>query len=321
MPFIQKMLQTGTLIEPFSWRRLSTYGGQQFLQSQMLVLGGIFNIGTFDVGLCPLIMAGMVWAMLRPRTTQWRALAAGLACLVLLLPVPRFNTQSQATGLVLFMTLFSTMRMQRWDGRDNWRVSIGLGIIGAALSTLRMNFLPGAVLAIALSALRLMLIRRREWRAPFNKWADRGLSFAVCLGPWAWVLWQSSRSLFYPAMHGLFRPEFSLLDDKLSTIQRLFFIGTFLIFPPLLTNLLPFGLVLHKRFLRDAIPLFAAALVTTMLTAWAFSGNDVVLLYRYPHPLLMGAALSVIAWTLRQGARRRGGRLAVGVTRCYCWPR
>ncbi len=38
MLFPRQMLQTGTLLAPFNLRRLGTYGGQQFLQAQLLGL-------------------------------------------------------------------------------------------------------------------------------------------------------------------------------------------------------------------------------------------------------------------------------------------
>jgi hypothetical protein len=313
LPFIQKMVQTGTLIDPFSWRRLSTYGGQQFLQSSMLLLGRIDNIGAIDVGLCPLIVAGMVWQMLRPRTTVWRALAAGIACLVLVIPVPHINTQSQATGLVLFMTLLSTLHLQRWDGRKNRRVAICLGMIGAALASLRANYLPTAVLAIGLSVLGLMLCRRRDWRAHAANGFIAAASFGVCLAPWALVLWQSSRSLYYPVMHGLFRAKFNLSDDTLGAVRQIIFVTTVLVFAPLLAAFLPIGLAFRKRFLRDLLPMFAAALVTTILTAWAFSAADAVNIYRYSHAGVMAAALGAIACTLRKGGLRQIRAVAAGV--------
>uniref|UniRef100_Q029C4 Glycosyltransferase RgtA/B/C/D-like domain-containing protein n=1 Tax=Solibacter usitatus (strain Ellin6076) TaxID=234267 RepID=Q029C4_SOLUE len=107
--FAKRLLDSGTLIEPFSLRRLSAYGGHSLLQAVIWAFGSQKSLYILDAGLCGVVLAGMIFGSCRRAK-----ISIGCACLIagaaILLPVPRINSMSQATGIVLFFALFRTLR-------------------------------------------------------------------------------------------------------------------------------------------------------------------------------------------------------------------
>ena len=297
--FARRMLESGTLIEPFSWRRLSTYGGQQFLQAQVLVLGSDFHMNMIDIGLSPLIFAGLAYGMIRPRTPMRRALALLVVLALLFLPVPRINTQSQASGAVLFLTLLRTMRFERLGRRRSYAAAVALGIIGAGISTLRMNFLPAAVLAIGLSYAGRMLLFRAVWRTYARRLLLAAAVFLLALGPWAIVLYQSSKSLMYPLMRGLQRPEYTaVMEQRFTLAEKVWWVAGFLLSASTLAMLAPMLLSFRRRFVGDLLPFCAAALASSIVMATVFTRSDYDNIYRYCFAMLAAGNIAAILWVL-----------------------
>ena len=83
-------------------------GGRQFLQGEVMAVGSESNGMLVDKGLGLVVVLGLVWGMFeRGRRRGWIVLGVGL--LVVLVDVPRVNTQSQVTGVVLFLGLMRTL--------------------------------------------------------------------------------------------------------------------------------------------------------------------------------------------------------------------
>src|SRR4029078_11532085 len=59
-PFAKQLLERGTLIDPFSFRRMSTLGGQALYHAALLVRVPMLHMNLFDRGMCLLLSAGLV---------------------------------------------------------------------------------------------------------------------------------------------------------------------------------------------------------------------------------------------------------------------
>ena len=60
--FVQQFLDTGTLYEPFSFRRVAAYGGASLLQSLVLAFTSRDRIHISDDGIAVLLALGLVRA-------------------------------------------------------------------------------------------------------------------------------------------------------------------------------------------------------------------------------------------------------------------
>ena len=108
--FARRFLDAGTLIEPFSLRRLLSYGGQSLLHALTISVGSEKGMNMLDSGIAMLLLGGLIFSSLRGFTKPLWAVLGTMA--VLLVPVARNNTMSQVTGLVLWIALFRTLRIQ-----------------------------------------------------------------------------------------------------------------------------------------------------------------------------------------------------------------
>jgi hypothetical protein len=312
--FPKQMLQTGTLVAPFNLRRMGTYGGQQFLQAQILAateaLAGPQAASYFathgnllDSGLGALLCAGLLWRLLRPRSPRQKALGLLIVLLFFAMPIPRVNTHSELSGAALFLAFFVVRPAQRPPHRGSLRLGILGGLIAAALATLRMNFVPAAGLALLLCALPFH--RFRTLRSA-RGWALVLLPLAVMfivLIPWGVVLLQSSGTPVYPLFKGFQHGAF--LDSPITghPLDHLNWTLLTVLFPPILFLLLPLCIKPPLRVLRGITPLYIAAVLTTLATAWAYTQVDSTTLYRYSSPLLIAAAFATFALVLRRSSR------------------
>jgi hypothetical protein len=309
IPFVQKMLATGTLLEPFSWRRLATYGGQTFLQCQIAVVGTDLNAFMIDKGLSLVVVLALIAGMFRRRRSKWVQLAMMLVCLLMaLVIVPRVNTQSQLSGLALFLTLLRTQSMRRAAGRPGYCLPVTTALVSAGLCALRMTYVPIVVATLALSAAGSILHRRGGRSAALSAAVTHALIAlgvtALLLLPWTLQLYESSRSLFYPLMRGNQQPEYdALFTGSDSILQRIDFSISFMSYGRMILAILPIALVLQRRWWSTLLPFYLTAIAGAALIAVNFSTGGYFGLYRYCYPFLLAAVLASLAIALQ--TRRR----------------
>ncbi len=312
MVFPIRMLQTGTLIEPFSQRRLATFGGHAFLCAQVFSGSSTDMVWALEMGICPIVIGALIYGFLRPRNTRQLLFAGLLIVLSFMTAVPRANSQSLATGVMLFLSLFRTLALEKGMPAQRKRIGWVTVIIVAAVSTLRVNDLIAGF-----GTLILWRISVTTDRSAFERLKDAALdSFKACLFliPWSLLLFLSSRTFLWPLMKGNERGFHLLLRMDASPVAYLRWVGQFLSWGPipwLLTPLLlpilfpPFR---RCRSSRAALCAAGAGFATTIITV---AGNSPTInfikdLYRFTFPIMfsMSLAILVTAMTARYFAKR-----------------
>jgi hypothetical protein len=213
--FPAKLLQTGTLLEPFSWRRLTALGGQSYMHALLLAHGAPNRLGLFDGGLCVAVLAGLASGWSRSGT-RWRPESA-LPALVVLFAFPirqnvdgaPLNVASQYSGAVFFLAMVRVLDAARGSPLS-WGRCLALALLGAAFSSLRNNYmLPAFVLMATWFAGRFAreVTRRRD--VAREAVGTMALA-AAALAPWMALAYRSSGTPLYPVVQGNAAPEYFL---------------------------------------------------------------------------------------------------------------
>jgi hypothetical protein len=340
--FAKQLLGSGTLIEPFSVRRIAAYGGQPYLHALVLVYSSVFRLGVVDNGICFLVLGGLALGWVRERPRLRTAVAAPALVGLVALPHLPHNSASELSSAVFFFALFRVLDRPRGRpaGEDRARggadptgprsprpesprapgdaarnaLAIGLAAFGAC--TLRQsNLVPAAAIPAAWYAVRILRDRGRRWG-----WAREAgfvaLFTTALLLPWMILAYRSSGTALYPAFQGNAVKEFGLFEPITRTEVAKFFVACVL-FPGRLPGALfafTAGLLQprHRRndALRASLAGTAAGAVALFLTL--AQADDLDSTGRYFLPLELGYYLSAcvaVAGAVRSGGSARGGAL------------
>lgn len=204
--FIKKLLATGSLIEPFSARRLASYGGQTLLQAQVLVAAPLRHVHLFDRGVSLLVLVAALVGHFSFHRRLPKLLVPVVVLFFTLLPDVRLNTGSLLSGAALFVVLFRTMDFADYTPDTPIRNGAVVGLCAAAACTLRQNYLPAAVLFVAIGYSHY-LVRTRTRLAWREGLAAVGAT-TIALLPWAILTFRSNRTPLFPLIKGYADPAF-----------------------------------------------------------------------------------------------------------------
>lgn len=308
LPLTQRLLQTGTLIEPMSIRRIVAFGGHTLLQAQALCAAPPDALFLVEFGLCPLVLMLLMIGLIRPRTPGMHILAAGAAATLRLFAVPWVNSHSILCGAVAFLGIVAALPILRRDSR-RWGGCILLGITAAAAITLRAPYIVLVVAALATSLLLDCLANPRRWIASALAYAATGLVALLCLAPWAIVLYLSSHTPIFPFIHGNY---INLgLNGSAAVGAMLRRLGSGIVAPIAWPLLLPLLLCLRKRGWQ-IIPIGVGAIaMLAALLDQLYPASDANI-YRYAFGGLYAAAIAATGLTLRDFAGRLVAPLVLG---------
>jgi hypothetical protein len=263
--FIRELTQRGSFDQPFSFRRMVAFGGQTALQALICLGVPVKSANVFDVGICPLVMTGILLQVGRGR---WLAIAAGL--LVTLLPTSALNSGSNFSGSLLFLLVYFTLRFA--SDESPRRGGALTGMAAAALCTLRHSFIPGCGALLAVAALAHFAepgTKLRRERLAF--FAAAAIAFAVTIAPWSLASLIASHTPLFPLIKGTYRGGgVDLGADGAKWLAGLK--GIFETPPPAPQLLVVFAalLALGARLSRAAlVPLALGTLACTLLLAKA----------------------------------------------------
>lgn len=228
LAFLKKLSDTGTVLEPFSFRRLSAYGGQTFFLELASVRAAPSQGHTFDRCICVIVIALL---MMGHRAHGRRPAVLFVVSTLLMLVTMQsiaINTASYFSGVLFFLALFRTLVWA--EDRDTsgervapWKNALPIALLGVAACTLRQNYLPVPALVLAVSYLTRL---RRSTGPLLQRLAEPLVAVAMSIAflvPWFIVSWQSSRTFLYPVMPGTFHPALALNASGWNFIREIAF--------------------------------------------------------------------------------------------------
>jgi hypothetical protein len=293
-PLVRRLLETGTLYEPFSERRALMFGGQTLFQAMLLVHSKMDQLLLFDSGLCKLSLVLLVWGHGYRRRSNYltRVFAASL---VLLLPTASINSASYFSGTWFILGLVRTVAWSRPENESPIRNAIPIALVGAAACTLRHNFLP--IVGIVLLSAGCASFRFRN-RLAWLSLGARAVSFICALGPWMWMAFRSEGTALFPLWRGngnsarlVQSHDMSVLQECALGIRSLasgYPLSTFIFFFVAST------LVTEKHVSKPLLALTLGVVGGFILLVHQLNNADTFGLARYSFPSFLALALFVV---------------------------
>ena len=300
--FPQKILQTGTLIEPFNFRRMGTYGGQALLQALVMIVGGERNGHVPDRGFGMLLLFGMLLHLSKRVPTSLALLRFFAVGCLFFVAVPRINTGSHLTGGALILATIITISKLPMSASARWKAYLAPALLVAGTGSLRMTYLLCVVGIVTIEPFLRYFSNSKHWGIAFK--SAFGSVFPVAVGsfilllPWISVLWQSNGTPMFPPFPGTINPEFTVLGNKGGPLFDAAHAMAFLFTPESLVILFCMGLagVAKQRSIA-----YTATLVTVGVS-WLVSCKLGVGMFfesqRYTFPMIMPVAIWLIITTL-----------------------
>jgi hypothetical protein len=303
--FVKRQLVLGSVDEPFSLRRLAGNGGQMFLQSLVVARGSLDNAFLIETGISPII----IYLLLRGALPGFSPVLPALTLIMTMATLLyEFNSQSECTGIVLFLGLARTLVALDEPLGSRAGNLILIGLLVAGLSSLRAHFLVGAALTAGVWLLSgysgLRTLPALSWRAAVLCCASLGF-FAA----WMAGLWRSSGSILFPLFPGTAAGGYDTFSASSATFYDLAL--SFLIGPSGLLLCLP-AMVLwrpaaERRVMATSL---AVALLVMSLLSWRFSNSDVWAFERYLWPMVVVPVLLALIIVVRTARPQDAGSRA-----------
>lgn len=298
----ERILQTGSLIEPFNLRRMGTLGGHSLLQALTMIVGWERSGHVADSGLGFLIWFGLLYGMLGRAAGHVRWLAILVLLAAIFIPVPRINTMSSMTGMAMLLGLYMTFWHCGKTVPASWRALVPIALLVAAAATLRPTYLlaAGGFTALFMTWTALETPTRPPGKPDtrfFSPLFTGALALAL-LAPWMFVLWQSNGTPHYPPFPGNINPPFEDVGSKQGPIVDAANALSFMFSAEVVVLLVSGILIPMLPGQRLAWSVFATTLFCTWLIAFKFGVTIHPEFYRYTFPGLAAMAFFFLAWAL-----------------------
>lgn len=316
----KKLFANGTLIEPFSLRRIASYGGHTLLHAVMLETAPVRHLNVVDRGICLVAIVLLLLGHFRHDRRAPRAFGIALILFFVVLPDARLNTASLMSGAFAFLGLFRTLVFVRSYPDESVRNGTLVALVGAAACTLRQNYIAGyaAVIAISYGA---FYYRTRDRRA-FRELSIVFVATLAFLAAWMGVAWRSNGTPLFPLFKGWIDPRFSAFGGK-RLLDALGSLPTTAFAEPIRVFLLIYGASGFIGDFEDAREMrrfVAAATIAWIVTTWSVANSPPKDAARYSAAFQVAGVLAVgmmVASALgrptRNSRRRYDEWVAIGV--------
>jgi uncharacterized membrane protein YdcZ (DUF606 family) len=296
-----RMIETGSLDDPFNLRRILTFGSYSFLQALIVPSGWPWTAFQMDIGLGNLLIALLIIPLVR----RWGGSAwvgSLFALFAVMIPLGRDNLMCSASGVAMFLALFRTLHLRSACERPTKdRLDWVVGGIAAALATLRPQFL--AVVGIIVLTCELMwgISRKSTVKECLFSCCRTTAGGLIVLLPWSYALYRSSGTFLYPIMRGNDHGNMNYYSQSMTPFEIIrFVVGLFLL--PKMALIVLTGLLTFWRKKTEAIALWTggvggAVVIASKVTLFGYA--DIT---RYTVPPLVAAAVIGLAGFEREPA-------------------
>jgi hypothetical protein len=304
-----KILQTGTLIEPYSFQRAGTMGGHALLQAITLIGTTIENCHLTDRGIAQFLFFATIWGAAKPLLTRSPLIYGLLMLSAGFIPVPRISTSAGMTGgleLLLFLLLLPQIRDEE---TTLWKRIMPLAILLTALTSIKPTFTIVAALILAgEGTAQYYTTRSFKQVVPL---LVLGVMTLALLSPWMILQTISCGAPLIPPFSGNVRPEFQMYNlgnpftDAVAGIAGLFDAGILALVGILIVSSLR-GTQFQK-----------VVTVCTLLGCWILLYKFSALVhadrYRYIYPILFPACVAGLLYSFRTQDSLREGALVIAL--------
>jgi hypothetical protein len=203
--FPRQLVQIGDMLQPFSFRRISSFGAQSLFQATLLVGAAPEHVHLFDRGICGVVVVAMILGAPRDSGSSPFALRLLPAVLVLLLPNYRMNCAAVLSGTLFLFAIYRTLEIAASPSQRPRMHAAVLGLLVAAACALRPFFVLPATATVALT-----LLLGGKWRSTGRRLlVEEALVIAgttlAALLPWSLALLRSNGTPLYPPFDGDYR--------------------------------------------------------------------------------------------------------------------
>jgi hypothetical protein len=305
LPFTHEILQTGTFLQPYSLRRLVSYGGHSFLQAQVLAGTSDANLFLLERGLCEIVIVALIFAIIRPKNNLFIILTQIVAIIITITWVPQYNSYSLNTGVVIFLTMIATTEHNDYFRSSNQVATlywVPMGILASAAIALRTNYVVAVVIILISTALFSKNNSIESWRSKLWELILVSGVILLTLSPWALTQWEAVHTLMFPLFKGnyneigLFQVTHPEINDYVPYLKEIIYAS----WPLWLGVVFCFSL----RITRIGLPYYTAAIISTIITSYFYMRNPAYQNHRYTFPMLFAAFIGSLSMSLQNPMKK-----------------
>jgi hypothetical protein len=297
-----KILQTGTLIEPFSFQRAGTFGGQALLQSLIMIVGGERNGHVPDRGIAMLILFGILLRASRGLKGQQAIVRFLLLFALWFVPVPRISTHGAIDGGMLLVALLATRELMLRSQVRSWSSYIPLGVLLAGACCIRPTFtvLAGAVIPVLFfdDIVKSLKTKQGLIKASLPYAIIGGIALVLLL-PFMVVLYSSNGTPMIPPISGYVSKAYQIyaFNDFWKDMGAVI---AFYTTPETLCILALLSVVVVFRLNDGSALIVGAAIVACSVIVNRYGAMAYLDQYRFIYPLLVPLALWLLCGLLQK---------------------
>lgn len=207
---LKQYLDAGSLLDPFSLRRLASYGGQIFLQSLYVANIPVVFSGLFEVVYSNIIVVFYFYLLLRKR---YLFFAFCLPFIFLFSSQPRINSAPTTSAMLFLIPIFMNLTNLNTKPFLFRKKIYSLVLIIFTFVTLRANYLPFGIFLFSICLFQAFY--KTEKKIIFFKTIIifSSLMFLACLS-----LYVTSRTPFFPLFNGNFNINYGTFKNNYSQL-------------------------------------------------------------------------------------------------------
>jgi hypothetical protein len=304
----RQILETGTLLEPFSFRRMASYGGQSFLHALVLVVAPVGQLNLLDKGICRVAVGVALLGHVLARPSRSLLAAAAVVYVAIAYQDIALNTSSIFSGALAFAGLWMTLEACRSDPSRPIANGALTGLAIAATLPLRQNYLLACAAMVLLE--HASRLRAGRDRRQAQELLAAGAGAALCAGGWALLQLESSGTPLYPLLRGFANPAWSGVLSAHSLAELVDAAGKFVGWPILAVQLVVAVLALatvdRSPRTTSLAPLATSALIAFAAHCWFLAHVHPEDLARYSAAFLLPTALFASARSVEALVQVRG---------------
>jgi hypothetical protein len=203
LSFPEILLQTGTLIEPFSQRRIMGLCGQSILLAQIMIVASPESAHLLDRGFGVVLLFGLLVEATRQTNLRWQWLRALVILAAVTASVPRINTGSSQLGIALILALVLVVSKLQEVKTWSWWQSLVPALVLAGASSLRPTYaMAGGGILIFYILWCTVSAPPKDRVARLMPLIQTGALTLALLIPLMISSWESSRTPMFPFFKG-----------------------------------------------------------------------------------------------------------------------